>query len=336
MTIGSPIQQPHACRPPAVDAVLAALSEELHDAVPHAVSRGPSHSNQLTEVCFQDGRRLIVKWGRYEWDAPRFHAARLAADLLRRRTGVIAPRQLEVEPGIAGPPVEAYWRIPLPTLHEMWPELPERARDRALRSWGEILRRVHKVRLAGHGPLPRAVREPSSIRAFLGAELEGRLPPAVAAWWPIGYELVTTLGALVPEISARVGERPGVLLHNDPHMANVLCERRGTGVRCVGVLDLEAAMAGPPEADLAHAQVLHGPLFGIALSGSWFDRVVEGYAAPVDPVTLAFFRAYHLINLGFHAAMVGFAEHAADVAAAAAAEITALVQGRYVRPANAA
>ena len=312
---------------PVVDAVLAALAGELAAECPPRAPRGEPCSNELTEVRLVVARTLVIKRARYAWDGERFRASRVAADLLRRRTGVLAPHQLDVGPEVDGRAVEAYWRIELPTLRERWPALAEEERRRALRSWGGLLRRVHKVRLAGHGPLPRAVREPSSLARFLAEELERRLPPAVAAHWPAARDAVRALRALVPDVARRLGPGPGVLLHNDPHLGNVLCEARGRRVRCVGVIDLEAAVAGPPESDLAHLQVLHGPLLGCPLPGGWFEHVLEGYGAPADPATLAFYRAYHLVNLGVHAAMVGLHGHAADVAGAVRYEVATLADG---------
>ncbi|HEU4564341.1 MAG TPA: aminoglycoside phosphotransferase family protein [Gemmatimonadaceae bacterium] len=307
---------------PSVKSLRAVLPREIAEQL-HATSPLHSCSNTVTALALRDGRRIVLKRGRYEWDRQRFHASRVAAGLLRRRTGVIAPSHLFTG-DIEGRAAEAYWLIELPTLRELWPGLPERARPRALRSWGTLLRRVHKVRLAGHGPLPRAERHPATLADFLRAELEARLAPAVAEAWPAARASVAALGGLAPEIAARLGGGAGVLLHNDPHLGNVLCAPHGRGIRCVGVLDLEAAMGGPPESDLAHVQVLHGPLLGQPLPGAWFEHMLEGYGSPADPVALRFFRAYHLVNLGYHAALVGDGEHARQVGRATAAEVRAL------------
>jgi hypothetical protein len=91
-----------------------------------------------------------------------------------------------------------------------------------------------------------------------------------------------------------------------------------------GVIDLDDAWAGPPEAELARIEVLHGPLFGHPLPGSWFDILVEGYGSALDGHLLGFFRAYQLLNLGYHAAVTGLKVHAAEVARVAEAEVRAL------------
>lgn len=120
-----------------------------------------------------------------------------------------------------------------------------------------------------------------------------------------------------------------VLLHGDPHHGNILWEGTGRGMRGVGVLDLEAAWAGPPEADVAVAEVLHGPLFGQPLPEGWTEAFRRGYGSPLDPAALAFYRAVHLGNLGYHAALTGMGAHAAHVLAAAkeaAAQMGACLQ----------
>jgi aminoglycoside phosphotransferase (APT) family kinase protein len=109
-------------------------------------------------------------------------------------------------------------------------------------------------------------------------------------------------------------------------MANVLCRVEDGEIRCVGFLDLEAALAGPPEADLAKIGIYHGPLFGKPLNGCWFERVWEGYGKPLDPIVLAFFRAFHLVNIGFHSAFTGNKAHAGEIARAAQEEVDALTR----------
>jgi len=300
--------------------LLGAAAAELGERRPLGAS-SVSCSNELTEVRFDDGATLMIKRSRYAWDGPRFRASRRTASLIRRRTGVVAPHHLDVPEEVDGRFVEAYWRIELPTLRELWPTLDERQRRRAFRSWGELLRRVHTLRLAGHGAVERAEREPTALADFLEEELVRRLLPSVRWAWPRGRAAVSRLSRAIPDVVSRVGARRAVLVHNDPHWGNVLCEVRGTRVRCVGVLDLEAAIGGPPEADLAHVEVLHGPLFGQRLEGSWLEEVRTGYGAELDPLVLSFFRVYHLLNLGYHAALMGWTQHADDVALAARREV---------------
>jgi aminoglycoside phosphotransferase (APT) family kinase protein len=228
---------------------------------------------------------------------------------------VLAPRHLDVEQDVRGRPIEAYWRIPFPTLREVWPALPQRRRPQALRSWGALLRRVHRVKLAGHGTLESAAHQPHALADFLDAELRGRLMPSLAGVWPAAHALAARLAADVREVDARCAGRPVVLLHNDFHMGNVLCERRPRSIRCVGVIDLETAWAGPVEADVAQLQVLHGDAFGAPLPGDWSVHFLDGYASALDPAVLAFFRVLHRLNLGYFAASRGWWAHVADLEA---------------------
>ena len=119
-------------------------------------------------------------------------------------------------------------------------------------------------------------------------------------------------------------EEEGTLIHGDLHAGNVLCETEGERIRCVGLLDLETAFAGPPEADLANAEVLHGPLFTQPLPEPWFEHLRAGYGDSLDPLVLAFFRIYHLANMGFYSAFIGDAWHAETVARGAQLEWEAL------------
>lgn len=291
------------------------------------------HSNYVVEVRFRGGRTLMIKRVRYAEMAERFHTSRVAAELLREEAGITAPDYLTVPAPFDVPLV--YWRIPLPTLDTLWPDLSEEARRVTLRSWGALIRRIQRVRLPGHGPLLAARREARSLAAFLHADLEERLRPAAEGIWPEGLALIDRLIAAIDAVQQQVGDRGGVLLHNDLFTSNVLCERAEedgeTRATCVGVLDLEDAFAGPPEAELAKTEILHGPLFGHSWQAPYFEEILTGYAAPLDPLLMAFFRTYHMVNMGFHAAATGLAAHAGEVARAGALEMDAAGSGRRHR-----
>ncbi len=307
-----------------VAAVLALLADELGDAVPlETVFRGES-SNDVAEVRFSDGRTLMVKRARLAGAVERFETSRLASRLLRERTDVVAPRHIELPAFPGDRPGLAYWRIELPTLERLWPMVTDAAHAAALRSWGALVRRIHGVRLPGHGLLPVAASEHVELAEFLTADLEERLRPSVAGGWPAGLRSVDGLIEAVPAVAARAAGDGGRLVHNDLWYANVLCEADGDDIRCVGVLDLEDALAGPTELELAKIEVLHGPLFGAELPGRWLSRLRDGHGGAPDPLALGFFRAYHLVNMGFHAAVVGFREHADEVARTAERELDAL------------
>jgi aminoglycoside phosphotransferase (APT) family kinase protein len=304
-----------------VAAAVAAVEARWPEARPVSVEACERHTNARVEIRYDDGRTLVVKSAADEWRRQRFAASRAACGLLLRRTGVIVPEPIPIPRAVTLPPLEAYWKIHLTPLADAWSTLDGTVRPRALRSWGELLRRIHRVRPRGHGPFPRAEREPGSLEAHLTADLGERLLPAVRCTWPQAVPSVDALVAAAPRIASRAGEP--VLLHGDPHQANVLCEVSGRRVRCVGVLDLEAAWAGPPEADVAVAELIHGPLFTPLPSG-WSAEFRRGYGEPLDPAALTFFRAVHLANLGYYAALTGLHAHAAEVLRALRADVRAL------------
>lgn len=320
---------PSAARPleltpwkdPSLAAALAAVQARWPDARPLDVAAAARHTNPRLEVRYQDGRTLVVKRGEEEWVRQRFAASRAACGLLRRRTGIVAPEPIPVPETDRRPPLEVYWKVELVTLADMWPRLDSRGRARALRDWGRLLRRIHRVRPRGHGALPRVERAAGSLEAHLAADLGRRLLPAVRQTWPQGVGAVGALVDAVPAVAARAGEP--VLLHGDPHQGNVLCELDGRRLRCAGVIDLEAAWGGPPESDVAVAELIHGPLFH-PLPDGWTAEFRRGYGEAMDDAALAFYRAVHLSNLGYHAALTGLHAHAADVLQAARAAVADL------------
>ncbi len=276
-------------------------------------------SNDVAVARLDDGRSLVVKRGRYEWSASRFRTARRAGRLLRD-AGVTAPSSLDLPSGLEAHALDAYWRIELPTLAELWPGLDANERRTAMRSLGELVRRVHSAPIRGHGGLGDGATV--SLSQALAGELGGRLMPAVQAVWPDGVPLVDVLLGTIPEVVRRAPD-DGVLLHGDLHIGNVVCERAAGAVRCVGLLDLECAHAGPGESDLARLAVLHTDLFQMGIEGPWLQWVLEGYADPVDPELVAYYSVYHLVQLGFHSAWVGHDVHAASVANAARSAVAA-------------
>ena len=318
--------QPNATALPKdlLDSIVDALRTGPGCGEPGEVSCSDAHSNDVSAVRFSDGRTLMVKRGRYDWAVERFATSRRAAALVKE-AGIVAPDPLPLPEMVDGRPLEAYWRVDLPTLEELWPSLDERARRDALRSAGRLMRRLHRIRLPGYGPLMRA-DDPVPLGESLEADLGGRLRPAVVGEWPAGLPYLDLLLELRPELAARWAGEPAVLIHHDLHLGNLLCEPQGGTVSCVGLLDLETAAGGVAEADLAVMQVLHGPRFERPIAGSWFARVQEGYGSDLDEWALAYFRLYHLVNQGFYSALVGHEWHAAEIAAMAEAEADALAE----------
>jgi aminoglycoside phosphotransferase (APT) family kinase protein len=318
MPPSSPPRAPVLPKDDSLLAALAAVRARWPDARPLSVTRCERHTNPRLEVRYEDGRTLVVKRGQAEWVRQRFSASGAACGLLRRRTGVVAPEPIPLPVSDLQPPLEVYWKVELTPLADVWPGLDAAARARALRDWGRLLRRVHRVRPRGHGALPHAERAAGSLEAHLAADLGERLLPAVRQTWPGGVDVLEALIDAVPAVASRAGAP--VLLHGDPHQGNVLCRVEDTKVRCVGVIDLEAAWSGPPEADVAVAELIHGPLFH-PLPAGWTAEFRRGYGEALDAAALAFYRAMHLANLGYHAALTGLHGHAADVLGAARAAV---------------
>ncbi|MEX2583486.1 MAG: aminoglycoside phosphotransferase family protein [Gemmatimonadota bacterium] len=319
------LAQPNATQMPheLLEAVLAAIPSESGLETAEVMYRD-QHSNDFAEVRLCCGRALIVKRGRHDWAGSRFETSRIASRLIREATAVAVPAPLPVPAAIDERPVEAYWRLEQPTLQEVWSQLDADQRGAALRSWGELIATLHSVRMEGFGPLADEATPTTGLATFLRAELEGRLLPAVTGEWPAALPSLHRLIRAVDEVAGRAGERSR-LVHNDMHMGNVLCEvSDDDDVRCVGLIDLETALAGPPEADVAIMEVQHGDLFGQPVEAPWIEGVKAGYTEALDPVVVNFYRAFHLINMGFYSALIGHDWHAQQVAAAAARETAEL------------
>lgn len=282
-------------------------------------------SNDTLELSFGDDRVLMVKRGRHDWTRRMFRTAAAASELLRGSTDLAAPHPLPLDLDSAEP-LQAYWRIALPTLGELWPALDAAERVDALRSLGRLLRRTHQVRATGWGDLLEPRRGARGLQDYLNHDLGGRLLPAVYAIWSDGLAPLERLIEAIPAVTGRVAPDEPVLSHSDVHIQNVVCRRTDGAVRCVGLLDLDNARALPPEADVASFQVLHGPLFNQRLEENELDAMLDGYGDPLDPLILGFFRAAHLCNLGFHSALVGDDLHAGWVAHAFHAEVDSVYQ----------
>lgn len=288
------------------------------------VRRVLGSSNELLELGFDEDRVLMLKRGRHDWVQQMFDTAAAASQLLQARTDLAVPRPISVASGSSNP-LQAYWRIQLPTLGGLWAELTGPEKHDALRSLGRLIRRLHEVELPGWGSLLGLDTGRDGLERYLRRDLADRLLPAVVSSWGEGVRPLEQFIATIPAVAARVTGKGGTLSHSDVHLQNVLCTRTTEGARCVGLLDLDNCRSLPAEADLASFHVLHGPLFNQELPESRHAVLREGYGADLDPVLLRFFRATHLANLGFHSALVGDEIHAGWVAEALAEEVTDLV-----------
>lgn len=287
------------------------------------VKRLLGSSNETLELNLGADRVLMVKRGRHDWTRRMFRTAAAASELIREATELAAPRPLTLGPS-SPEPLQAYWRIPLPTLGDLWPALDSAARRAALRSLGQLLRETHAVRAPGWGDLLEPERGDRALELYLHQDLGQRLLPAVYGCWSEAAAPLEGLIDAIPAAAGRARDEEAVLSHSDVHIENVLCRKVDGVVRCVGLLDLDNARALPSEADIASFQVLHGPLFNQRLEDREKEAMLEGYGAALDDFLLRFFRASHLANLGFHSALVGDDIHAGWVADAFRAEVDAL------------
>lgn len=314
----------HAFPVPLLETLLDRLGSAIEPIRKVDILDPDDHSNDRLEVVFRNGRKLVVKRGRYDWVKTRFNSSRMASHHLRMVGDVIAPEHLELPLEMEGHPVLAYWWIELPTLRELWDDIPSDQVPGVMRSWGRLIRKIHDVRIPGYGCLPELDRENSDLGGFLERDVVKRLLPAVRWEWKEGTGAVEQLARQIPAVCERVTESKGVLVHNDLHMANILCDFVDGEIRCVGILDLEASMSAPPEADIASAEVLQGPCFFHPLPAECLRWIREGYGNALDPFVASWFRVYHLANLGFYSGLIGLDEHARTVAQAACAEASCL------------
>src|SRR5690606_14677446 len=132
-----------------------------------AVRQRDGHSNDFAEVPLDDGEVLVVKRGRFDWSRARFDTSRIASRIIRSATDVTVPEPLPVPGELDARPLEAYWWIDHPTLNQLWPALDPDERDSALRSWGELIARLHTVRLSGFGDLSLPNAQRPSVERFV-------------------------------------------------------------------------------------------------------------------------------------------------------------------------
>jgi aminoglycoside phosphotransferase (APT) family kinase protein len=198
-------------------------------------------------------------------------AAREARALgLAEQADVPTPALLAVDPDGTQAGVPALLMSRLPGRIDWWPsEL-----DRWLRRLAGLLPRIHATLLPAadaSGTMPRfAPYRPDSYR-----------PPAWARYPRIWEQAVEISHGPAPTA-------PAVLLHRDFHPGNVLW-RRG---QVSGVVDWQAACAGPAAADVAHCRVnllTLGPGVAERFTGLWEQAAGAAYHPWGDVVTIVGF-----------------------------------------------
>ncbi|HEX2167154.1 MAG TPA: aminoglycoside phosphotransferase family protein [Longimicrobiales bacterium] len=293
--------------------VMPALADAGRGARPARIRSHGGHSNDIHELTFSDGRVLLVKRARHDWIGDCFSAAARAARLVSDGSDIIVPHPLPLSCDPGGMPVQAYWRIELPTLAQLWPALSADARSAALRSLGALVRRLHDIQAPGWGPLYQ--RNPAQDPGVeLERDLRLRLLPAVIAHWPQGVGLLEQLIAAIPAVRPLHANRPA-LVHDDLHLGNVLCRIRDERVECVGLLDLDDVGGGAAESDIAVFDVLHSPLFEREIPSAVRRHLRTGYGERLDERLIEFHRCAHLANQGFSSGLLEHSEHAAAIAA---------------------
>lgn len=306
--------------PPWLRALIAALPEQPGEPLDHQWRGG--HSNDVRELTFADGRILIVKRARQTWGRAGYATAAAAAHLIRSRSGLEVPEPLPVPLRLHGRTVQAYWRLPRPTLAELWPRLEDAQRLVALRSLGALMRRLHAIDAPRFGDITAAGTQ-DDFATMLQRDLQLRLLPAVYAHWPDGAWWVERLIERIPDVADN-GPHAPVLTHNDLHMGNVLCDVGAAGVECVGLLDLDGVTGCCAARDVATFSVLHGPLFLKPLTAPFHAALAESAGCERQPLLLSFFRCVQLANQGFSSGLLGDIEHAALIRDALDAELRAL------------
>lgn len=273
------------------------------------------HSNNILRLQLDDGRMVIIKQSEYDWAHPRFFSACNASFLLRRHSSVISPQHIHIPQDIVQKPTLAYWYLSYPTLKDLWPRLSVEQKRGAIKSLGQLLRKMHAISLESYG-LVHHKHTHGSLTSLIVNDLHERLKPTFYAKWPEVVPILDQLIVIIKKISN--DEKKAVLVHNDLHMGNILCKTGSNCIECIGFLDWEEAKGGRWESDIASAMILHHPLFeGTSDKVEWLngfnDFLKHGYERNPDPTLLCFFQIYHLLNLGLFSVMNGDKSHASLV-----------------------
>ena len=303
---------------------LCAILESVDPGASKRVSRvmvRQRRTNLVSEIHLTDGRALIVKQGRSDAAPMRFATAH-AASILLRGAGIEMPLT-QILPD--DETVLVYWCIDRATLHDTWATASGTRRRRLLESWGVLLDRLHAFELRGFGPLSDPVLRRPHAGEFLRDDIEQRLLALLQADLPDAVESARALASFAAQLPAT----RSVVVHNDVFDQNVLCDDD----RCTGLIDFEDAFAGPPEADFAKLELLHGPLFGQPWAGDWLDIIRDTYTGALDEQVTAAFRCHALLNMSWHGVTIGLREHSRLLAVVAASEAALLGHGASHREA---
>lgn len=147
-------------------------------------------------------------------------------------------------------------RLPGDNLVRVWLTASERERRWLVLQLAEVMRALHEEAFPACGGFEAGALVPaSSWRAYLSHRFQRRLL-RVKMLPNADRDLMRALDACWRRHEPALQDRPPVLVHRDLHFGNLLVENH----RISGVLDFEAAVAGPAEYELDQLRrFLHYP-----------------------------------------------------------------------------
>jgi aminoglycoside phosphotransferase (APT) family kinase protein len=238
-----------------------------------ALRGGMSSAVHLVTVQRPGGERsqaVLRRYVRPDPEEPGLAAREARALRLVEPAGVPIPSLLAVDPDGTEAGAPAVLMTRLPGRIDWWPS----DLDRWLRHLAGLLPRIHTTPLPPAGALP----------PFAPYRQDSYRPPAWARYPQVWERAVEISRGPVPNTP----DAPAVLLHRDFHPGNVLW-RRG---QVSGVVDWQAACAGPAAADVAHCRVnllTLGPEVAERFTGLWEQAAGAAHHPWGDVVTIVGF-----------------------------------------------
>jgi aminoglycoside phosphotransferase (APT) family kinase protein len=254
----------------------------LTDSVSSLAEMPGSWTNQMWLIDLRSGLRLVMR--QYGWPHSSPDLDRPAKELylhrLLREAGVpVAAILSHIQEAEVSAALMAF--LPGEPLGDVTTEIPTADRDDAWRSCGSALRRAHNIRFpAGtHGVIVGSRVEPAADTwgNWMMAALAGHAR-CLYQRHRVKFDL-SRLTSVVERAAPVLNAHEPSLLHNDPHVWNVLVHDSGAGWRCSGWLDWEYAWVGDPVWDLTRLDVWRD-----VPSGSTPEAFWEGYGErPKEP-----------------------------------------------------
>jgi aminoglycoside phosphotransferase (APT) family kinase protein len=257
---------------------IAGIGELIASVVP--IATGWTNENWL--VTLHSGTRLVLR--RYRWPHSSADLDRPVKERYLHRilgaagvpvAGILAHVE---EAGLAASLLES---LPGEPLGDVSTRLSARDRADAWRSTGAALRRAHSMQYppGTHGVIVgRRVRpEAETWGRWMMALLLGQ---AERLRDRHGVKLdLARLRRVAEQAVPLLDEHEPCLLHNDPHVWNVLVDDTGAGWYCSGWLDWEYAWVGDPVWDLTRLDTWRKRPIGPTPAAFW-DGYGAGFAEP--------------------------------------------------------